>query len=231
MRRLSLRPTCRSATCCLFFVGWYLNRGSRFVKSSTQNEQSQHQPRQSFASRLPIPLPPDAEQRAIAAALSDVDALLDGLDRLIAKKRDLKQAAMQQLLTGQTRLPGFHGEWEVKRLGDVVKSAGPSADQLLRNSGAAESHLVHHWRVPSRLSTVETYMTRSRCSRRSAILSTAREVHWSARREIGSAATANSLSDARSDRLFIGCRPTQRSAVRYLLYYIYRVNSDLLANA
>jgi type I restriction enzyme S subunit len=58
------------------------------------------------------------EQRAIAEALSDVDALLGGLDRLIAKKRDLKQAAMQQLLTGQTRLPGFHGEWEVKRLGD-----------------------------------------------------------------------------------------------------------------
>ena len=61
-----------------------------------------------------------AEQRAIATALSDVDGLLGGLDRLIAKKRDLKQAAMQQLLTGQTRLPGFHGEWEVKRLGDVA---------------------------------------------------------------------------------------------------------------
>jgi type I restriction enzyme, S subunit len=50
-----------------------------------------------------------------------VDALLDALDRLIAKKRDLKQAAMQQLLTGQTRLPGFHGEWEVKRLGTFGK--------------------------------------------------------------------------------------------------------------
>ena len=59
------------------------------------------------------------EQRAIAEALSDVDGLLGGLDRLIAKKRDLKQAAMQQLLTGQTRLPGFHGEWEVKRLGEL----------------------------------------------------------------------------------------------------------------
>ncbi len=61
------------------------------------------------------------EQRAIAEALSDVDGLLGGLDRLIAKKRDLKQAAMQQLLTGQTRLPGFHGEWEVKTLGDIVE--------------------------------------------------------------------------------------------------------------
>jgi type I restriction enzyme, S subunit len=70
--------------------------------------------------RLRLPLPPVPEQRAIATALSDVDALLGGLDRLIAKKRDLKEAAMQQLLTGQTRLPGFHGEWEVKRLGDFA---------------------------------------------------------------------------------------------------------------
>ena len=67
--------------------------------------------------QLPIPLPPTiGEQRAIAGALSDADALIGALDQLIAKKRDLKQAAMQQLLTGQTRLPGFHGEWEVKTL-------------------------------------------------------------------------------------------------------------------
>ena len=58
-----------------------------------------------------LPVPPLPEQRAIAAALSDVDALLGALDRLIAKKGDLKQAAMQQLLTGKTRLPGFLGEW------------------------------------------------------------------------------------------------------------------------
>lgn len=68
--------------------------------------------------RLPVPSLP--EQRAIAEALSDADALLDGLDRLIAKKRDLKQATMQQLLTGKTRLPGLSGKWEVKRLGDHV---------------------------------------------------------------------------------------------------------------
>ncbi len=68
-----------------------------------------------------IPVPPSSEeQRAIAAALSDVDALLAGLTRLIAKKRDLKQAAMQQLLTGQTRLPGFHGQWEVKPLRHIL---------------------------------------------------------------------------------------------------------------
>jgi len=74
-----------------------------------------------------IPVPPPPEQRAIATALSDVDGLLGGLDRLIAKKRDLKKAAMQQLLTGQTRFPGFHGEWEVKRLGNAFTiTAGKS---------------------------------------------------------------------------------------------------------
>ena len=71
-----------------------------------------------------VALPPVPEQRAIAEALSDVDALLGALDRLIAKKRDIKQAAMQQLLTGQTRLPGFHGEWEVKRLGELGATFG-----------------------------------------------------------------------------------------------------------
>ncbi len=71
--------------------------------------------------KFQIPLPPTkAEQEAIAAALSDVDALIAGLDRLITKKRDLKQAAMQQLLTGQVRLPGFSGEWEVKRIAEIA---------------------------------------------------------------------------------------------------------------
>jgi type I restriction enzyme S subunit len=71
-------------------------------------------------------------QRDLAGIFGDVDALLEGLDLLIAKKRDLKQAAMQQLLTGQTRLPGFHGEWEMKRLGDVgtfLKGTGVKKDQ------------------------------------------------------------------------------------------------------
>lgn len=76
---------------------------------------------------LKIPVPPTIEeQRAIAQALSDVDALLAALDKIIAKKRDLKQATMQQLLTGETRLPGFSGEWEVKRLEELaeIRSGG-----------------------------------------------------------------------------------------------------------
>lgn len=61
-----------------------------------------------------------AEQRSIATALGDVDALIAALDQLIAKKRQLKQAAMQQLLTGQRRLPGFSEAWEVRSLGSVL---------------------------------------------------------------------------------------------------------------
>jgi type I restriction enzyme S subunit len=60
------------------------------------------------------------EQKSIGVALDDADYLIERLDRLIAKKRDLKQAAMQQLLTGRTRLPGFRGKWKLTKLGDHV---------------------------------------------------------------------------------------------------------------
>lgn len=66
-----------------------------------------------------IPLPPLPEQRAIAEALSDVDELITALDKKITKKRLIKQGAMQQLLTGKKRLPGFTEKWVEKKLGDI----------------------------------------------------------------------------------------------------------------
>ncbi|RKU09797.1 restriction endonuclease subunit S [Candidatus Poribacteria bacterium] len=66
-----------------------------------------------------VMLPSMQEQRAIAEVLSDVDGLINALDALIAKKRAIKQATMQQLLTGDTRLPGFSGEWEMKKMGQI----------------------------------------------------------------------------------------------------------------
>ncbi|MEI6846625.1 MAG: restriction endonuclease subunit S [Chlorobiaceae bacterium] len=85
---------------------------------------------------LPFVAPPVPEQRAIAEALSDTDALIESLEQLIAKKRQIKQGAMQELLTGKKRLPGFTGEWEVKRLGDVaeiVMGQSPSSSNYNTN--------------------------------------------------------------------------------------------------
>ncbi|WP_421368124.1 restriction endonuclease subunit S [Agrobacterium tumefaciens] len=75
------------------------------------------------------------EQKAIAGALSDMDALIEALWRLIAKKRDLRQGAMQRLLTGQTRLPGFTAPWQEKRLGDHVT--------FLKNGIHSRAQLTH----------------------------------------------------------------------------------------
>ncbi len=84
----------------------------------------------SFSANL-IAIPPLPEQRAIAAALSDADKLIAALDGMIAKKRDLKQAAMQHLLTGMVRLPGFSGDWTVKQLGEIGEISGAGIDKKL----------------------------------------------------------------------------------------------------
>ena len=82
-----------------------------------------------------IYLPPIAEQRAIAEALSDVDGLIAALDKKIAKKRLVKQGAMQQLLTGKKRLPGFTDEWVEKKLGKIshIKTGSRNGDQAVEN--------------------------------------------------------------------------------------------------
>jgi type I restriction enzyme S subunit len=123
-----------------------------------------------------VALPPRPEQRAIAAALSDVDALLGALDQLIAKKRDVKQAAMQQLLTGQCRLPGFgtKGEykqtavglipqdWELRKLGEKAAfRTGPFGSALHKSDYTNDGipiinpmHIVGSRLVPTRTMTV-----------------------------------------------------------------------------
>jgi len=68
--------------------------------------------------------PPLEEQRGIAETIRDVDALLGALERLIVKKRDLKQGTMQELLTGQTRLAGFRGKWKPQQLGSLGSTFG-----------------------------------------------------------------------------------------------------------
>lgn len=80
---------------------------------------------------LKVPFPPTkAEQEAIAETLFDVDDLIGSLERLLAKKRNLKQATVQELLAGTRRLPGFSGAWNTKQIAEI---ASPSAE---KNSSA-----------------------------------------------------------------------------------------------
>jgi type I restriction enzyme S subunit len=115
------------------FLCYYLNSQTNHLREVVAAGNDQLNLNTERISLIAVPFPEVPEQEAIAEALSDVDALLGALDRLIVKKRDLKQAAMQQLLTGQTRLPGFHCEWEEKRLGEIadIRSSGtPSTAEL-----------------------------------------------------------------------------------------------------
>lgn len=98
------------------------------------------------------------EQQAIASALSDADGVVAGMERVIAKKRLIKQGAMQDLLTARRRLPGFSGEWEVKRLGnlgvcvrgvsydgsaDLFETETPDSIMLLRSNNVQNGEIVY----------------------------------------------------------------------------------------
>jgi type I restriction enzyme S subunit len=100
----------------LYFSSHFYNRIMQMTAKSSVDSV-----RREMIARMVIPIPPTkAEQEAIATALSDVDALITALDRLIAKKRDIKQAAMQELLTGKRRLPGFCEEWTMSQIGEIT---------------------------------------------------------------------------------------------------------------
>lgn len=95
------------------------NRFTKFVESVSARSGIPKVNRQDLA-EFKIPVPPFPEQQAIAEVLSDMDALIAAQEALIEKKRAIKQGAMQELLTGRRRLPGFEGEWLEKRFADVM---------------------------------------------------------------------------------------------------------------
>lgn len=102
-----------------FFYKYFSNHFYDRIMSMTAKS-SVDSVRMEMIAEMFIPLPKPTEQRVIAEALSDVDGLIESLEALVAKKRYIKAATMQQLLTGKKRLPGFDGEWEVKRIGECL---------------------------------------------------------------------------------------------------------------
>lgn len=112
---------------------------------------------------LYILYPSPVEQRAIAAALSDIDKLIEALDKKIAKKRLIKQGAMQQLLTGKKRLPGFTDPWVEKRLGEIgvwVKGQSLSKNDIIPNG---KNICIHYGELFSYGEVITLPVSRTNC--------------------------------------------------------------------
>jgi len=89
------------------------------------------------------------EQTAIATALSDTDALIKKLEKLIVKKKAIKQGAMQQLLTGKKRLPGFSGEWDKKPMQEIGKTYGGLSGKVKADFGNGNSSYIPFMNIMS----------------------------------------------------------------------------------
>ena len=119
------------------YVAHFINTKTRYLRDVVATGNGQPNLNTELIGNFRLPLPPTlAEQEAIATALSDADAWIESLEQLIAKKRQIKQGAMQELLTGKRRLPGFEvkrgykqtevgvipEDWQLKRLRDISPS-------------------------------------------------------------------------------------------------------------
>jgi type I restriction enzyme S subunit len=117
------------------YLAQYINTKTEYLRDFVASGNGQPNLNTELIGNFKFPLPPTkTEQEAIATALSDADGLIESLEKLIAKKRQIKHGTMQELLTGQRRLPGFSGKWETKRLGECgsfLKGSGVLKSQTL----------------------------------------------------------------------------------------------------
>lgn len=100
----------------LYFKNHFLNRIQQFTAKTSVDSV-----RLEMISNMPIPVPPISEQMSISIVMKDIDSLISCLEKLIEKKKLIKQGVMQELLTGKSRLPGFDSEWETLELGHVCQ--------------------------------------------------------------------------------------------------------------
>lgn len=131
----------------LFYALWYL---TRHIEENAHGASALVHTQKGEMEQFFIPLPPLDEQRAIADALSDMDDKITALDAAITKKRDIKQGTMQRLLTGQERLPGFTGEWEVKRFDELFNFLNTANNARSDLSQYGEVEYIHYGDIHTR---------------------------------------------------------------------------------
>ena len=109
---------------CTEYLFWFYRMWGQYLAFKYCQGTKQQSYTANIVKNLPIYGPKDiAEQKAIAEALGDIDGLIAALDKKIAKKRLIKQGAMQQLLTGKNASPGFSDPWVEKKFSDLYRYA------------------------------------------------------------------------------------------------------------
>ena len=110
-----------------FLLYWLMANAEKLRGLTTESTHGTKRLPTEMLFRELVACPPPLEQEAIAEALSDADALIESLEQLLTKKRQIKKGAMQELLTGRKRLPGFSGEWQTRQLGEVINHCSSGA--------------------------------------------------------------------------------------------------------
>lgn len=177
-----------------------------------------------------VPLPPTkAEQQAIATALSDTDALIESLEQLIAKKRLIKQGTMQELLTGKRRLPGFSGEWEVKRLGELADmgSGGtpPSSNSIFYDGDIPWVAISDMTNGGKFITFTERNLTNEGFSNCAAQMFSAGTVLYAMYASLGECSIA--AVPLCSSQAILGIRVKERLSGEFLYYYFQSIKSKV----
>lgn len=120
---------------------YYVLKKSETSLSKTGQQGTQSNINSKLVAELKFLKPSKTEQKKIAKVLSDYDELINSIESLIQKKKNIKQGAMQELLTGKSRLEGFSGEWETKRLGELLNYEQPTA-YLVQDTNYDDSYTI-----------------------------------------------------------------------------------------
>ncbi|MGI6224519.1 MAG: restriction endonuclease subunit S [Prevotella sp.] len=140
------------------YLYWFYNFWSDYLAFKYCQGTKQQSYTAEIVKNLPIYYPPISEQRRIADALRKVDNLIESIDKLIAKKQAIKKGAMQELLTGKKRLPGFEGVWKTTSIGeiaDIVGGGTPSTSNESYWGGSIQ------WFTPGELSLGKKFLYKS----------------------------------------------------------------------
>lgn len=203
------------------FLHFLLNRNPYFLQFDDGVNQT-HLLNRVFE-KCEIAMPPTIEeQEAIGKALADVTDFLNTIDVLIAKKRDIKQGAMQQLLTGKTRLPGFGGEWQVLRLGNItaMSSGGtpPSKVKEFYGGQFKWASIADMTKAGKYLSTTDEKLTELGLLNSSAVIYKSPIILYAMYASLGEVCIC--LEEVSSSQAILGISPSSKIDLEFLYYLL-----------